>query len=67
MTHSESQEHWNQSGWPRWVRKSKLTPAQRGEIRRRRADGEEAKVLAAEFGVSASYVRGLGLGGDEQR
>ena len=36
---------------------SKLTPAQRDEIRRRVADGETVRALAAEFGVSSRTIR----------
>lgn len=36
---------------------TKLTPSQRDEIRRRVADGETAKDLAAEFRVSTRTIR----------
>ncbi len=36
---------------------SKLTPAQRDEIRQRLADGESIRDLAQEFGVHTSTIR----------
>jgi DNA-binding NarL/FixJ family response regulator len=35
----------------------KLTPAQRDELHRRVADGEDVKALATEFGVSTRTIR----------
>lgn len=45
---------------PNYYKPSKLTPTQRDEIRQRLRDGETAKVLALEYGVSADYVRRFG-------
>lgn len=42
---------------PAYYTASKLTPAQRDEIRRRVADGEPVTGLAAEFGVSVRTIR----------
>lgn len=44
---------------PRSHSRSKLTPAQRDEIRRRKDDGESVMALALEFGMSAKYLRTL--------
>lgn len=41
---------------PGWQR-PKLTPAQRDEIRERRAGGESAAELAVEFGVTTETIR----------
>jgi DNA-binding CsgD family transcriptional regulator len=42
---------------PPHYKPSKLTPAQRDEIRQRVADGESTKELAAEFGVSVRTIQ----------
>lgn len=41
---------------PSWHRSPKLTPKQRDEIRKRRADGESVKELASEYGVSVKTL-----------
>lgn len=41
-------------------RNQKVTAIQRGEIATRYREGEDAKELAIEYGISASYVRTLG-------
>ncbi|MFF6829596.1 helix-turn-helix domain-containing protein [Streptomyces longwoodensis] len=40
-----------------FYQRPKLTPQQRDEIRRRAANGESARDLAAEFGVSTRTIR----------
>lgn len=42
---------------PPYYQRSKLTPQQRDAIRRRLADGETARDLAAEYGVSTRTIR----------
>lgn len=38
---------------------SKLTPEQRYEVARRRREGESAKDLATEYGITTAYVSTL--------
>lgn len=40
----------------------KVTPEQRAEIYRRKAEGESGKVLAREYGLSVAYVNELTRG-----
>lgn len=40
-----------------FLRRPKLTSKQREEIRERAATGEHPRDLAAEFGVTAGYIR----------
>lgn len=42
------------------ARNEKLTPTQRSEIALRYSQGEHPKVLAAEYGISRSYIYNLG-------
>lgn len=42
--------------YPVWHTTPKLTPAQRDEIRKRRANGEKAMGLAAEYRVSVRII-----------
>lgn len=58
MTPNEAQRAWGRGSNlpPRRIR-AKITPAQRDEIVARKADGEDPRELALEFGVSAAYIR----------
>lgn len=42
-------------------RRSKVTPRQREEVVRRCREGEDARALALEFGLSAAYIRNLSI------
>ncbi|MEV5957251.1 helix-turn-helix domain-containing protein [Streptomyces sp. NPDC051987] len=42
---------------PPYYKRPKLTPAQRDQIRRRLVDGELARDLAVEFGVTVGTIR----------
>lgn len=54
---TSEQRAWNQGGpMPRQYKPSKLTPAQRDEIRRRLAEDETPQALAAEYGVSVHTI-----------
>ncbi|WP_225840272.1 helix-turn-helix domain-containing protein [Streptomyces sp. NK08204] len=54
---SSSQQAWNNGGRPPLKHQpSKLTPQQHEEIRRRRAEGETLRALAAEYGVSPATI-----------
>ena len=41
---------------PPYMSHPKVTPQQRDDIRRRRADGEKARDLALEYGVSVGTI-----------
>lgn len=44
----------------RKTRRSKMTALERYEAAKRYNEGEDPKVLALEYGVSAAHIRGLG-------
>ncbi|MFJ4624282.1 helix-turn-helix domain-containing protein [Streptomyces sp. NPDC088812] len=56
---TSSQRGWNNGRQPApaYYERTKLTPQQRDEIRRRIADGETVTALAVEFGVSTRTIR----------
>ncbi|MER5750676.1 helix-turn-helix domain-containing protein [Streptomyces sp. NPDC002088] len=57
MAHAPRQQPGSLPPPPPFHEPTKLTPAQRDEIRRRVADGEQVKELATEFGVSTRTIR----------
>lgn len=59
---SDQARAWNQAQTRMWPGthsngRPKLTPDQRDQIKQRLADGENPRVLATEYGVSAAHVR----------
>lgn len=57
MACTPAQRAWNQNALKRtFYKPRKITPAQRDEIQRRLADGETARDLAAEYGVSIRTI-----------
>jgi DNA invertase Pin-like site-specific DNA recombinase len=56
---TSEQRGWNNGKqWPpAYYERTKLTPQQRDEIRRRVADGEARRDLAIEYGVSVRTIR----------
>jgi transposase len=55
---SDAQRAWSNSGrTPFKHQEPKLTTEQREEVRRRRAEGETLRALAAEYGVSRSTIQ----------